>query len=60
MPVHRDETYVKLFAPTNDPDIQRLSQQSLEMLIYGLLLILEIQAQDQLPGGKYFDPSQSV
>lgn len=30
------------------------------MLMHGLLLILERQAHDQLPGGKYSNPSESV
>ena len=51
--------YEKLFAPTNHPEFESLTQQALKTLMYGLLLIFERQAQDQLLGGKYFGPSDS-
>ena len=51
--VHKDEIYDALFKTTGDAKFDSLTQQALEMLMHGLLLILEKQAQDQLPGGKY-------
>ena len=37
-----------------------LTQQALEMCMHSILLVLERLAADQLPGGKYFIPSDSL
>lgn len=54
--IHMDVIYDALFALS---PLDSLTQTFLEALMHGLLLILERQVQDQLPGGKYFKPSQS-
>ena len=59
VPIHKDDVYEALFIPTEDPDFDSITQQALELLMHGLLLILERQAQDQLPGGKYWNPSKT-
>ena len=59
VPVHKDAIYDALFEATEDTDFDSLTQQALEMLMHGRILILERQAQDQLPGGKYSNPSES-
>ena len=57
--MHDDEIYYELLRPAGD-EMDELTIQCLEMLMQSLLLILERQAEEQLPGGKYFDTPQSV
>ena len=45
---------------TENVSFDTLTQQALEMCMYSLLLVLERLSHDQLPGGKYFSPSDSV
>ncbi|XP_062619841.1 uncharacterized protein LOC134281392 [Saccostrea cucullata] len=54
--IKRDQIYESLFSETDDPVIETYSQMALELALGGMLLILERQAKDQLPGGKFFDP----
>ena len=60
MPVHKDAVYNALLQPTDYANFDSLTQQALEMLMHGLLLILDRQAQDQLPGEKYYESSDYV
>ena len=48
--LHRDELYEKLFENTNDTEFDVLTQQALEIIFHALLIILERQCVDQLPG----------
>jgi hypothetical protein len=57
--IHKDALYLALFQ-SEDDQLDCLTQECLEMLSHSLLLVLERQAQDQLPGGKYFQPSEEL
>ena len=59
MPVHKDAIFEALFESTGDPDFDTLTQRALELIMHGKLLILERQAQNQLRGGKYWNPSET-
>ena len=37
-----------------------MTQQSLEVIFHAMLIILERQCVDQLPGGKYWQPRESI
>ena len=50
-----DEITEALFADFQDPQLYVMTRQALELLCCGILLILERQCKDQLPGGKYWD-----
>ena len=39
------------FSKQQKTDFDSITQQDLKMLMHGLILILERQAQDQFPGG---------
>ena len=54
------EMYKKLFEITNDNEFDELTIQAFEFICHALLVILERQAKDQLDGGKYRAPSQTV
>ena len=56
----KDEVYQCLFADCSDPQIEGLTIQALEMASCAMLLILNRQCQDQLPGGKYWDLPEST
>ena len=59
--IHKDDLYEQLFGESGDEELDCLTQESLEILCHALLLILERQAADQLPGGKYWsEPGQPV
>ena len=49
-----------MFSPCDDVEFNMLTQQALEMCMHSILLVLERLAADQLPGGKYFIPSDSL
>ena len=57
--IHKDEVYEHLIAPTENPVLETYTQMTLELTFGGMLLILERQAKDQLPGGKYWGLGQS-
>ena len=59
IPIHKDKIYESLFGDY-EANFDSMTQAALEMSMHGLLLILERQAKDQLPGGKFWDPSQDV
>ncbi|XP_065670647.1 uncharacterized protein LOC136089042 [Hydra vulgaris] len=58
--IHKDILYDKLFEETNDTDLNILTQQTLEEICHSLLVVLERQSADQLPGGKYWYPSDNI
>lgn len=55
--INKDEIYQSLFSDVDDPILDTYTQMALELAAGGMLLILERQAKDQLPGGKFFEPS---
>ncbi|XP_072049567.1 LOW QUALITY PROTEIN: uncharacterized protein [Amphiura filiformis] len=57
--IHKDEVYDALFTESDDTDFTTYTQVALEMILTGMVLILERQAKDQLEGGKYFNPSET-
>ena len=48
-----------LFKETTE-EFDILTQQALEMILHAVLIILERQCVDQLPGGKYWHASNSI
>jgi hypothetical protein len=59
IPVHKDDVYESLFEDC-DPELDTLTQMALELLSHSILLILDRLAKDQLPTGKYADPSPEL
>ena len=59
-PVNKDHIYNELFKVPDDQELQIMTQQMLELLCAAILLVVERQCEDQLPGGKYFDPSEKL
>ena len=57
--VHKYEVYESLFKEVSS-EFDTITQMALEVLMHSLLLILERQAKDQLPGGKYWNPSKDT
>ena len=55
----KDEMYEKLFQDTENPVLDALTQECLEMINCTCALMITSQLKDQLPGGKYYNPSQS-
>ena len=45
---------------SDDQEFQVLTQQALELVCSAMLLCLERQCEDQLPGGKYWSPSPDL
>ena len=58
--MHKDELFYKLFEETGDTEFDVLTQQCLEVVFHAILIILERQCVDQLPGGKYWCPTEKV
>ncbi|XP_065647261.1 uncharacterized protein LOC136077007 isoform X2 [Hydra vulgaris] len=58
--LHQDVVYTKLFECTQNDEFDSLTVQSLEIIFHSILVILERQCADQLSGGKYWNPSNSV
>nr|XP_047144798.1 uncharacterized protein LOC124818272 [Hydra vulgaris] len=58
--LHQDVVYTKLFECTQNDEFDSLTVHSLEIIFHAILVILERQCADQLPGGKYWNPSNSV
>ena len=54
-----DKVSEKLFESTT-ADFDVLTQQCLEVALHGILIILERQCEDQLPGGKYWKPNDKL
>ena len=55
-PVHRDHLYECIFRE-HDDEFDDITKQLLEIVCAHLLLLLERQVADQLPGGKHFEPA---
>ncbi len=58
-PVEKDAVFDMLII-CDDEDFNAVTQQALELICSALLLVLERQCEDQLPGGEYSSPSQSL
>lgn len=58
--MHVDDQYEELFRDSSDEDFQIMTQQALELMMASMLIVLERQAVDQLPGGKYWNPSEHL
>ena len=56
----KDEMYKKLFQDTENPVLDALTQECLEMINCICALMITSQLKSQLPGGKCYNPSQSV
>ena len=59
VPIHRDEVYDSLFAG-QEVQVEVLTQEVLELIFHSWIILLERQAKDQLPGGKYSNPSPDL
>lgn len=57
--IHKDCIYEALTAPSEDPMTEAYTQMALEICLGSMLIILERQAKDQLPGGKYWNLESS-
>lgn len=60
LPIHTDCLYEKLFEDNDDVDFDVMTQQALEIILLGILVILEKQCVDQLPGGKYWNADDNI
>ena len=58
--IHKDNFYDKLFEDTGNIEFDILVQQLLEIISHAFLIILERQAIDQLPGGKYWNSDDQI
>ena len=58
--LHCDKIWNQFFMETENVPFDTLTQQALEMCMHSLLFVSERISHDQLPGGKYFSPSDSV
>jgi len=56
---NKDVLFESLFAPSEDEELDMLTQQALEVVCAAILILLERQAEEQLPGGKYWQPSEA-
>ncbi|XP_066298380.1 uncharacterized protein [Branchiostoma lanceolatum] len=56
---HKDALFDSLFAATGDEDLDVLTQQALEVVCSALLILLERQAEEQLPGGQFWQPTET-
>ena len=59
-PITKDQIFEELFKVPEDEEFQILTQQALELLCTSILLVLERQCHEQLPGGQYFNPSDDL
>ena len=57
--VTKDEFFNELFRSTNNLDLDILTQECLKMICCCLVVIVR-ELEDQLPGGKYYQPSQEL
>jgi E1A/CREB-binding protein len=58
--IKKDSVYESLVAPSEDPVFESYTQMALELCFAGMLLILERQAKDQLPGRRYWNLNEQV
>ena len=55
--ISADEIYYELFTETNDVELDTLTQECLEMICCSCALVIVRQLEDQLPGGKFYQPT---
>ena len=55
-----DEVFHDLVAETDDPVFETLTQECLEMICCSCSVVIQKQLKDQLPGGKYYQPTNEV
>ena len=53
--IKKDVVYERLMSDVHSDEFQVLTQQILEIICATILIVLERQCADQLPGGKYHD-----
>ena len=58
--VTRDDVYAELFRATGDVEVDCLTQECLELICCTCSLMVRSQLTDQLPGGKYHQPSADI
>ena len=58
--VKEDELYDELFKDSGDNDFDVMTIQPLENICHAILIILEPQAADHLPGGDHYRPSEQT
>ena len=58
--ISKDEIYHELFKDTNDMEFDTLTQECLEMICCSCALVVVRQLEDQLPGGKFYQPSKEI
>ncbi|CAH1242603.1 Hypp6877 [Branchiostoma lanceolatum] len=56
---NKDVLFQSLFAPSEDDELDVLTQQALEVVCASMLILLERQAEEQLPGGKFWQPTEA-
>ncbi|XP_030830480.1 uncharacterized protein LOC105441835 [Strongylocentrotus purpuratus] len=60
VPLKKDVLFDRLFDEESDSEIDVMCIQALELICCAVLLILESQCRDQLPGGRYWKPSKQT
>uniref|UniRef100_A0A2C9KLX8 Uncharacterized protein n=1 Tax=Biomphalaria glabrata TaxID=6526 RepID=A0A2C9KLX8_BIOGL len=58
--ITKDVIYNILFEPSDDDQLDSLTIMALELISTEMLIILERQAKDQLPGGHHWEPTNQV
>ena len=58
--IQQDDLYDCVMEPLEDGHIHSMCVQALQLICCALLLILERQCQDNLPGGKYWEPTEDM
>ena len=56
----QDDLYDYVMEPLEDGHIHSMCVQALQLICCALLLILERQCQDNLPSGKYWEPTEDM
>ncbi|CAH1267617.1 Hypp3773 [Branchiostoma lanceolatum] len=56
---NKDALYQSLFAASEDEELDVLTQQALEVICASMLILLERQAEEQLPGGRFWEPTEA-
>ena len=59
VPLHKLCVFDSLLQ-ASDHEFDVLTQQATELICSAMLLVLENQCEDQLPGGKYWQPDQNL
>ena len=58
--VTKDDVYCELFKDSGDLELDALTQECLEMICCSCLVLVNRQLADQLPGGKFYLPSDDI